>query len=72
MQRPVYIVTYRHIARQRLAPAEGYAHNMMPIARQRICKQAFSTLERLCFLCGPLRGVVKGQRKSFDLVVVRS
>jgi hypothetical protein len=51
------IVTYRPIPRQRLVkyiPAELYAHkNRMSIARQWISKQAFSTIERLCFLRGP-------------------
>jgi hypothetical protein len=46
-----YIVTYRPIARQRLgkhilAQAEG-RNNWISIARQRISKQAFSTIERL-------------------------
>jgi hypothetical protein len=57
------IVTYRSIARQRLGkhiPAEAYArNNRTSIARQRISKQALSTIERLCFLHGPCRGVIK-------------
>jgi hypothetical protein len=62
------------IARQRLGkhiPAEAYArNNRTSIARQRISKQAFSTIERLCFLRGPCRGVIKGQRRSFERVVM--
>jgi hypothetical protein len=41
----IYIVTYKHIARQRFGkhiPAEAYARNSMTfIARQRIIKEAF-------------------------------
>jgi hypothetical protein len=37
-------------------------------ARQRISKQAFSTVERLCSLRGPCRVVIKGQRRSFDFL----
>jgi hypothetical protein len=66
----VHIVTYRHITRQRLGkhiPAGANAcNNRMPIARQRISKQALSTIERLCFLRAPSRGVIKGKRKSFE------
>jgi hypothetical protein len=43
-------------------------NNMTSITRQRISKQAFSTTERLCFLRGPCRGVIKGQRRSFGLM----
>jgi hypothetical protein len=45
----INIVTYRSIARQRLGkhiPTEAYARNNgAPIVRQRISKQAFSTIE---------------------------
>jgi hypothetical protein len=62
----MHAVTYRLIARQRLGkhiPAEAQAsNNRTSIARQRISKQAFSTVERLCFLRGPYRGVIKGQK----------
>jgi hypothetical protein len=71
-----YIVTYILIARQRLGkhiPAEAYAsNNRTSIARQRISKQAFSTIERLRFLRCPCRGVIKGQRRSFERVVIKS
>jgi hypothetical protein len=67
---------YRSIARQQLGehiPAEAYAcNNRMSIAGQHISKQAFSTIERLCSMRGPCRGVIKGQRRSFELVVVES
>jgi hypothetical protein len=67
------IVTYRSIARQRLGkhiPAGANArNNWTSAAMQRVIKQVFSTRERLCFLRGPFRGVIKGQRKSFELVV---
>jgi hypothetical protein len=67
-------VTYRRIARQRFSrhiPSEAYTHNnRTSIARQRISKQAFSTMKRLCFLRGPCRGVIKEQRRSLELVVV--
>jgi hypothetical protein len=57
------IVTYRPIARQRLGkyiPAEACARNNRTyIARQRISKQAFSTIERLCFLHGPCKVVIR-------------
>jgi hypothetical protein len=49
----INIVTYRLIARQRLGkhvPAEAYVrNNWTSIVRQRISKQAFSTIERLVF-----------------------
>jgi hypothetical protein len=48
------------------------ANNRTSIARQLISKQAFSTIERLCFLHGPCRGVIKGKRRSCELVVIRS
>jgi hypothetical protein len=70
-----YIVTYRPIARKRLCkhlPAGANARNRTSIARQRISKQAFSTIERLCFLRGPCRGDIEGQRRSFELVVVKN
>jgi hypothetical protein len=67
----INIVTYRPIARQRLGkhiPVEAYArNNRTSIARQRISKPAFSTIDRLCFLLSPCRGVIKGQRRSFEL-----
>jgi hypothetical protein len=60
------IMTYRPIARQRLTkrtPAEADARsNRTSIARQRISKQALSTIERLCFLNCSCRGVMKGQK----------
>jgi hypothetical protein len=65
------IVTYRPIARQRLGkhiPAEAYARNRTSIARQQISKQAFSTIQRLCFLLGPCRWVIKRQRRSFEFL----
>jgi hypothetical protein len=56
------------IARQRLGkhiPAEENApNNRTSIARKRISKQVFSTIERLCFLRGLCRGVINGQRRS--------
>jgi hypothetical protein len=65
------IVTYRPSARQLLRkqiPTEAYErNNRTSIARQQITKQAFSTIERLCFLCGPCRGVIRGQRRLFEL-----
>jgi hypothetical protein len=70
------IVMYRPIARQRLdkhIPAEAYARkNRRSIGRQRFSKQVFSTIEGLHFLHGPYRGVIKGQRKSFEWVVVEN
>jgi hypothetical protein len=67
-----YIVMYRPIARQRLRKhilAEAYArNNNTSTTRQRISKQTFSTTERLRFLRGPCRGVIKEQR-SFEIVV---
>jgi hypothetical protein len=66
-------MTYRPIPRQRFGkniPTETYARkNRTSIARKRISKQVFSTIERLCFLRGQCRGVIKGQRRSFELVV---
>jgi hypothetical protein len=48
-----YTVTYRPIGRQRLdkhIPVGAKAHkNRKYVARQRMCKQAFSTRESLCF-----------------------
>jgi hypothetical protein len=65
-------VTSIHIARKRLGKhisAEAQARNNRTyIARQRFIKQPFS-IERLGFLRGPCRGVIKGQRRSFELVV---
>jgi hypothetical protein len=62
---------YRPIARQRLGKhiaAEAHErNNWTSTARKRISKQAFSTIERLCFLRVPRRGVIKGQRRSFEL-----
>jgi hypothetical protein len=63
------IVTCRPIARQHI-PAESNARNNSTlIARQRMRKHALSTIEGLCFLHGPFRGVIKGGRWSFELVV---
>jgi hypothetical protein len=63
-------VTYRLIARQRLGKdilaSANARSNRKAIVRQRISKQAFSTIERLCFLRGPCGDVIKGQRKSFE------
>jgi hypothetical protein len=64
----VLTVIYRPIARQQLGkniPMEVYACNRTSIVRQQISKQSFSTIERLCFLHDPCRGVIKGQR-SFE------
>jgi hypothetical protein len=67
------IVTCIQIARQRLCkhiPAEAYArNNRTPISMQRISKRTLSTIESLCFLRVPCRGVIKEQRGSFELVV---
>jgi hypothetical protein len=64
------IVTYRPSTRQRLGkhiPAKAYApNNRTSIVTQWISKQAFSTIQRLFFLCGPCREVIKGQRMSFE------
>jgi hypothetical protein len=38
-------------------PAEAYARNKTSIAKQRISKQALSTIEKLRFLRGPYRGL---------------
>jgi hypothetical protein len=69
-------VTYRPTARQRLGKhisAEAYElNNMTSISRQRICKQAFSTIQTLWFLRGPCREVIKGQRMLFEWVVENS
>jgi hypothetical protein len=69
-------VTYRPIARQRFGkhiPAEEYSRNSRTsIAKQWISKEAFSTIERLCFLRDSCRGVIKGQRRSFERVVVEN
>jgi hypothetical protein len=63
----------RWIARQRLGkqiPAETYVgKNRTPIVWQRIGKQTFSTIEKLCFLRGPGRWVIKGQKLSLESVV---
>jgi hypothetical protein len=68
-------VTYRPVARQRLGehiPAEANeSNNTTSITKQQISKQTLSTIERLRFLLGPCRGVIKQQRKSFELLVVR-
>jgi hypothetical protein len=61
-------MTYRPIDRQRVGkhvPAEAYARN------NRISKQTFSTVKGLCFLRGSCRWVIKRQRRSFELVVVK-
>jgi hypothetical protein len=51
-------------------PAEGWARNTMTaITRQRISKQAFSKIERLCFLRVPCREIVKRQIRQFEPVV---
>jgi hypothetical protein len=69
-------VMYRPIAKQRLRkhiPEEVHVLNSRTtIARQWISKQAFQTLERLCFLYDPCRGVIKGQRMLFERVVVEN
>jgi hypothetical protein len=69
-------VTYRLIARQRLGKhilVEAYArNNRMSIGRQRNNREALSTMERLCFLRGPCRGITEGQRRSFELVDVEN
>jgi hypothetical protein len=70
------IVTCIPIARQRLGkhiPVEAYArNNSTSIAKQRVSKQAFSTIEGQCFLRGPCRWVIRGQRRSFERVVVEN
>jgi hypothetical protein len=43
----------------------------MSIARPQINEQVFSAIERLCFY-GPCQGVIKGQRRSFELVVIKN
>jgi hypothetical protein len=67
------IVTCIPIARQRVGehiPAGAYErNNRTSIARQRISKQAW-TIEGLCFLRSPWRGVIKGQRMSFEWAAV--
>jgi hypothetical protein len=45
------------------------ANKRTSIARKRISKQTFSTIEWLCFLRGQCRGVIKGQRWSLNGVV---
>jgi hypothetical protein len=69
------IVTYRPIAKQRIGkhiPAEAYAlNNRTSIPTQRITKQS-STIERMFFLRGPCREVIKGQRRLFELVNVEN
>jgi hypothetical protein len=66
-------MTYGLIVRQRLSKhitVEPYArNNRTSITRQLTTKQAFSTIDRLSFLRGPYRGVINGQRRSFELVV---
>jgi hypothetical protein len=66
-------MTQRTIARQGLGKhilAQVYAHNnRTSIASQQTSKEAFSTREGLCFLLG-LSWVIKGQRRSFELLVV--
>jgi hypothetical protein len=66
------IVKYRHIARQRLGKhihVEAYSrNNRMSIAKQWISKKP-TQQQRLCFLRGPYRVVIKGQRRSFELVI---
>jgi hypothetical protein len=44
-------------------------NNRTSTAGQRISKEAFSTIDRLCFLRGPRRRLIKGQRRSFELVI---
>jgi hypothetical protein len=57
------IVTYMSTARQRLGEhiaARANVHNNRTcIARRRLSKQTFSTLERLCFVRGLCEVVVK-------------
>jgi hypothetical protein len=66
----LYVVTYRPTTRQGLGkhiPSEVYAsNNRTSIARQRINKQAFSTIERQCFLRSQCRGAVDGRRRSSE------
>jgi hypothetical protein len=50
-------------------PRKRKRNNRTSVARQRISKKAFSTIERLYFLRSPWRGVIKGQRRSFESVV---
>jgi hypothetical protein len=66
-----YILMYRTIAKQWLSKhitAEAYTL-ITSIARQRVSKQTFSTIEWLRFLRGPCRGIIKGQRSSSEWVV---
>jgi hypothetical protein len=52
---------------------EVYApNNRTSIVKQRISKQVFSTIERLCFLRRPYRGVIKGKRRSFEWLFVEN
>jgi hypothetical protein len=66
-----HIATHRPNARQRLGkhiPAQPYArNNTTSIVRQRISKQAFSTIERLCFVWGykEVFGSIKQYRLEF-------
>jgi hypothetical protein len=75
-QSPILRVTCISITGQRLGkllPAEtNTRNNRMSIARQRISKQTSSTIQRLCFLHGPCRGVIKGQSRSCELNFIRS
>jgi hypothetical protein len=69
----MYNVKYRPTARKRLGkhiPVEACSRNDGPsIDRQRISKQAFLTIERLYFLRGLCRRLIKGQRRSLEVVV---
>jgi hypothetical protein len=71
-QSPIRCVTCICITRQRLGkhiPAEAkMGNNRTSVARQRISKQA-STIERLSFLHGPCRGVIKEQRRSCEFLL---
>jgi hypothetical protein len=61
----LYIVRYRPIARQRLGehiPTHAYAHNRTSIARQRISKQALSTID-IVFSAWSLPRCYKGTEK---------
>jgi hypothetical protein len=60
----LHIVTHRPIARQRLGKhilaGSNARNNRTSIPKQRIRKQALSTIEGLCFLRGSCVGIIKG------------
>jgi hypothetical protein len=62
-------VTYRPITRQRLGkhiPGEAYAcNNRTSTARQRISEKAVLPIDRLCFLRGLCRGIIRDKESRF-------